>query len=116
MVADDPTERECRHRHSSRGPGGQPQYPAQPYGQAPQQNPYGQAPQQNPYGQAPYGPPGRLPGARNAAKPVPTTEDGVPLAGWWWRALAVVIDAVIVGVSTSLMLLPIYLRLAIHPG
>ncbi len=43
---------------------------------------------------------------------MPTTEDGVPLAGWWWRALAVVIDAVIVGVSTSLLLLPIYLRLA----
>ena len=80
-------------------PVGQPQYPASPYGQAPQQNPYGQVP----YGQQPAYP---------AAKPVPTTEDGVPLAGWWWRALAIVIDAVIVGVSTSLLLLPMYLRLA----
>jgi uncharacterized RDD family membrane protein YckC len=89
---------------------GQPHYPAPPYGQAPQQNPYGQ-PQQNPYGQAPYGQPAAFPAAY-PSKPVPTTEDGVPLAGWWWRALAVVIDAVIVGVSTSLLLLPIYLRLA----
>ena len=40
----------------------------------------------------------------------------MPLAGWWWRALAVVIDAVIVGVSTSLLLLPIYLRLATTLG
>jgi uncharacterized RDD family membrane protein YckC len=94
----------------AQAPVAQPRYPAA-YGQAPQQNPYGQAPQQNPYGQAPYGHQGAYP-APNAARPVPTTEDGVPLAGWWWRALAVVIDAVIVGVSTSLLLLPIYLRLA----
>jgi len=91
-----------------------PSYPQQPYGQTPQQ-PYGQAPQQ-PYGQAPQQPygqaPAPYPGNAGATKPVPTTEDGVPLAGWWWRALAIVIDAVIVGVSASLLLLPIYLRLA----
>jgi uncharacterized RDD family membrane protein YckC len=100
------------------GPGGQPQHPAQPYGQGPQQNPYGQGPQQNPYGKGAqpnlYGQ-GAQPYAY-AAKPVPMTEDGVPLAGWWWRALAVVIDAVIVGVFTSLLLLPIYLRLATTLG
>jgi len=82
--------------------GDQTPYPAQP-------NP--QSPQQNPYGQVPYGQQAAYP-APYAGKPVPTTEDGVPLAGWWWRALAIVIDAVIVGVSTSLLLLPIYLRLA----
>jgi uncharacterized RDD family membrane protein YckC len=102
----------------AQAPVGQPQHPTQPYGlqnpygQAPQQNPYGQGPQQNPYGQgpAPY------PGNAYAAKPVPTTEDGVPLAGWWWRALAIVIDALIVGVATTLLLLPIYLRLATALG
>jgi len=52
-------------------------------------------------------------GARPVGPGAPAlTSDGVRLAGWWWRALAVVIDAVIVGVSTSLLLLPIYLRLA----
>lgn len=93
----------------AQAPVGQPPHPAQPYGQAAQQ-PYGQAPQQ-PYGQAPYGQQAPYP-APYAAKPVPTTDDGVPLAGWWWRALAIVIDALIVGVSTSILLLPIYLRLA----
>ena len=63
-----------------------------------------------PYGQqTPYP-------AAYTAKPVPTTDDGVPLAGWWWRALAIVIDALIVGVSTTLLLLPIYLRLATALG
>ncbi|HEU4547745.1 MAG TPA: RDD family protein, partial [Microlunatus sp.] len=85
-----------------------PPYPSSPYGQAPPQQPYGQAPSQQPYGQAPT----PYPGNAYAAKPVPTTADGVPLAGWWWRALAIVIDAVIVGVASSLLLLPIYLRLA----
>jgi uncharacterized RDD family membrane protein YckC len=47
---------------------------------------------------------------------VPLTEDGVPLAGWWWRALAVAIDALIVGVISSLLALPIYLRLATALG
>jgi uncharacterized RDD family membrane protein YckC len=87
--------------HPAQAPVGQapyPSYPPSPYGQSPQQQPYGHAP-------APY--PGPV-----AAKPAPTTEDGVPLAGWWWRALAIVIDALIVGVATSLLLLPIYLRLA----
>lgn len=70
---------------------------ATPYPQAPGQQPYGQ----QPYGQQPYG-----------GKPVPTTADGVPLAGWWWRALAVAIDALIVGVAAGLLALPIYLKLA----
>lgn len=80
-------------------PQGQQPYGQQPYGQqAPGQPPY------QPYGQQPYG--------AYAAKPVALTEDGVPLAGWWWRALAIMLDGLIVGVVTSLLALPIYLRLA----
>ncbi|HEY5981156.1 MAG TPA: RDD family protein [Microlunatus sp.] len=81
-----------------------------PYGQQPPQQPYGQHPPQYPYGQAPQ----PTPYAANPhpTKQVPTTQDGVPLAGWWWRALAITIDALIVGVATTLLLLPIYLRLA----
>ena len=37
----------------------------------------------------------------------PTTADGVPLAGWWWRVLAAIIDSLALGVVGS-MLVPIY--------
>lgn len=99
---------------------GQQPYGQQPYGQQPySQQPYGQQPQpgqQHPphpsprypqpgYGQQPYG-----------GRPVLTTADGVPLAGWWWRALAVVIDGLIVGIAAALLSLPIYLRLAAALG
>ncbi|SEQ01865.1 RDD family protein [Microlunatus flavus] len=40
-----------------------------------------------------------------------TTADGVPLAGWWWRALAGLVDAVLVGVVTGLLSLPFYTEL-----
>lgn len=88
-------------------------YPQQPY----QQQPYGQQPYQQPqpyqqhpypqpgYGQQPYG-----------GRPIHMTADGVPLAGWWWRALAIVIDGLIVGVAAALLSLPIYLRLAAALG
>ncbi|MDN5761313.1 MAG: RDD family protein [Microlunatus sp.] len=35
----------------------------------------------------------------------------MPLSGWWWRALAISIDGLIVSVLSGLLLLPIYLRL-----
>jgi uncharacterized RDD family membrane protein YckC len=38
------------------------------------------------------------------------TADGVPLAGWWWRALAVIIDSLILAVVGAILLAPIYLR------
>jgi uncharacterized RDD family membrane protein YckC len=41
---------------------------------------------------------------------VARTADGVPLAGWWWRALAIVIDNLILAVVGALLLAPIYLR------
>lgn len=36
----------------------------------------------------------------------PTTPDGVPLAGWWWRVLALVIDWLIVTIVVSVVGLP----------
>jgi uncharacterized RDD family membrane protein YckC len=34
------------------------------------------------------------------------TPDGEPLAGWWWRVLAYVIDSVIIGVAASVASFP----------
>lgn len=51
-----------------------------------------------------------LPGTA-ATRPVPRTSDGVPLAGWWWRVLAVVIDNMITSTLTAIILGPIYLKL-----
>lgn len=73
----------------------QPGYPPQNY--APQNYPPQNYP---PQGYSPYG-----------AKPVPMTADGVPLAGWWWRALAIIIDAFIVGTISSLLTFSIYRRM-----
>ena len=84
---------------------GQQQY--QPYGQ-PQQ--YGQPPQQYAqYGQQ-YGQP--APAGSKAA----FTADGVPLAGWWWRVLAILIDGLIVGVVAALISSPIYLSVFAKMG
>ena len=103
---------------AAQGWGSMPQNPAgQAQGQQPYQQSHGQQPYgQQPYGQQPYGQQQPYPGTAYGAKPVPLTEDGVPLAGWWWRALAIVIDALIVGVTSSLLALPIYLRLATALG
>lgn len=86
----------------------QPPYPQQTYGQ--QQPPYSQQPQQyGPgYGQQPA--PGG-PGQYGYPVPYavgPTTADGVPLAGWWARALAVILDAIVVGILVGLLAFPIY--------
>ena len=35
-----------------------------------------------------------------------TTPDGQPLAGWWWRVLALLIDSVVVGVVSGIISLP----------
>lgn len=35
-----------------------------------------------------------------------TTPDGVPLAGWWWRVLAVVLDSLILGVVATIVAFP----------
>jgi uncharacterized RDD family membrane protein YckC len=36
----------------------------------------------------------------------PTTPDGVPLAGWWWRVLAVIIDGIFLGVILAILSFP----------
>ncbi|WP_425308370.1 RDD family protein [Ammonicoccus fulvus] len=69
-------------------PAAAPPPPPAPHGFSQPQQSMGQP---GPYGQFPpgyppqgYAPPGYL--------AVPTTADGVPLASWWWRALAYAID------------------------
>ncbi len=41
---------------------------------------------------------------------VARTADGVPLAGWWWRALAILIDYLILASVAGILLAPVYLR------
>ena len=41
----------------------------------------------------------------------PTTPDGEPLAGWWWRVLAFVIDSIIVGAIASIVSIPAQIRI-----
>lgn len=83
-------------------PGGQPPgYP--PDGQPPgRQPPYGQPPGAQPYGNQDYGsqPPGyqpypNQPYANQPGQPV--------LAGWWYRAGASIIDALIIGVVSGVI-------------
>lgn len=68
------------------------------------------APPPGPYGPGPAVPyaTGPLPGVSRQAA---TTADGVPLAGWWWRALAGLIDALLVGTVTFVVTLPFYSEL-----
>jgi len=68
-----------------------------------------------PYGIQHAGPYGSVP-APAAPVPGPTTADGVPLAGWWWRALAGSIDALIVGLVSLLVTLPFYRPLFVAFG
>jgi uncharacterized RDD family membrane protein YckC len=59
-----------------------------------------------------YGPPPGYPvapGYGYAPRPVPSTADGVPLAGWWWRVLAMVIDIVLVSTVVTLLAAPVWL-------
>ena len=60
----------------------------------------------------PYGSPPATPyagvGGPQVSRQAFTTADGVPLAGWWWRALAGLIDALLVGTVSLLATLPFY--------
>jgi uncharacterized RDD family membrane protein YckC len=68
------------------------------------------------YGQAPYAPypqsslnrPLGYAGPRIGQLQATTTADGVPLASWWWRALAVVIDYVIVSTIITIVTIPVW--------
>jgi len=46
------------------------------------------------------GPPAHAP---YAAAPAPTTPDGVPLSGWWWRVLAFLIDSMVLFVPSTIV-------------
>ncbi len=80
------------------GPGQQPYGQSQGYGQPPYGQPQG-------YGQPPYGAGQPGPGVKQLA-----TADQVPLAGWWARVLAAIIDTVLVGIVSVLVTLPVYLE------
>jgi uncharacterized RDD family membrane protein YckC len=41
-----------------------------------------------------------------AVRPGPTTPDGQPLSGWWWRVLAYLIDAVGIGIVANIVSIP----------
>lgn len=71
-------------------------------------NPYGGAS----YGASPYGV-GPYPGTPYAQPGGRTTPDGVPLSGWWWRVLALIIDSLILGTITMIVALP-WVRDLIH--
>ena len=43
------------------------------------------------------------------AGPVAITADGVPLAGWWWRVLAAVIDYVLLTTVVTIVAAPVWL-------
>jgi uncharacterized RDD family membrane protein YckC len=56
-------------------------------------------------------PPQVIPYRPGPSRATVRTADGIPLAGWWWRALAVIIDSLILAVVGAILLAPIYLRL-----
>ena len=80
---------------------------------APQQQ-YGYQPrtdlqQQTGYPQQGYQPSGYVPQGYSQYQPAgygPATADGVPLAGWWQRAWATIIDSLILGLATVGAALP----------
>ncbi|WP_432477743.1 RDD family protein [Nocardioides sp. GXQ0305] len=40
----------------------------------------------------------------------PTTPDGQPLSGWWWRVLAVVVDSLVIWIVNVIATLPVQLE------
>ncbi|MGZ4471917.1 MAG: DUF2510 domain-containing protein, partial [Nocardioidaceae bacterium] len=90
-------------------------HPAAPAAQATQplqaaQQPAQQPAQGAPYGQAPPAYQDTFAYPAYARRPAgPTTPDGVPLAGWWQRVGAQVLDGLILTVVASVATLPIQL-------
>ena len=78
---------------------------AQQPGFAPPQQPYA-----NPYPPSPPSPyQNRYPaGPVAVGGQASTTADGVPLAGWWWRVLAAVLDSIFTSFLVSALTFPIY--------
>ncbi|HEY5822107.1 MAG TPA: RDD family protein [Propionibacteriaceae bacterium] len=74
------------------------------------QRPFGTEPQ-NPYATPPGQPssqPGYAPAAGSARNQAAATADGVPLASWWWRLLATIVDNILVGIVTTALSFPLY--------
>lgn len=88
---------------------GQPQQPGQAQSQGqwaqpgPAQQPWGQQ------GQPQWGQPGQPQWGHSqwAQQPLVPSAHGYPLAGWWWRVLALVIDRIVVGLVSTLVTLPL---------
>jgi uncharacterized RDD family membrane protein YckC len=100
-------------RPSGRGPMPTPGAAPAPYGAPPSQGFHpGQAPYpQQPYQQPPYGQQAYPQPYQPGRPPQLLTADGVPVSGWWWRVLAMLIDGLIVGTLAALLSSPIYVRL-----
>ncbi len=62
-----------------------------------------------PTSQAPYQGYPAAPAYGHPAGPMVTTADGVPLAGWWWRVLAAVIDNVLLSTVVTIIAAPVWL-------
>ena len=68
------------------------------------------------YGQAPYAPnsqpsvtqPAGYATPRAGSVQATMTADGVPLASWWWRVLAVLIDHMILGAIVTVITFPVW--------
>jgi uncharacterized RDD family membrane protein YckC len=45
-------------------------------------------------------------GAYDTGSSRATTPDGVPLAGWWWRVLALILDGLVLGIIGALIAFP----------
>lgn len=80
---------------------------APPAYRQPRAAPVAPSPAPGPYGSAYPNPYLAGPGPVVSRQAV-ATADGVPLAGWWWRALAGLVDAVLVGTVSGLLTLPFY--------
>lgn len=77
---------------------------AQPAPQAgAQSTPEGRSPWESPGHQGGYG---GAPGQFPQRKPSATTPDGQPLAGWWRRVVARILDGVIIGIVMAVLSLP----------
>ncbi len=92
----------------------QPGHPQQGYPGYPQQG-YPGYPQQSYPG---YPPPGQVQPRTGRSGQASFTADGVRLAGWWWRALAALVDGLIVtllvAAATLPLLLPMFGRMSAY--
>lgn len=75
----------------------------QPYAQYPQNQEYPQYPQSQQYPQQQFQPYPQHPQAQWAQSVGPATPDGVPLAGWWSRVVAHMLDQIMISLVLGLL-------------